>query len=218
MEAYTSQVEGAKRALAERKLEDSYPLMAIKYNRGILFITHNPLPSFKKIREVYSGIAFGGIGDIVTIDKCYQDLVNFAHYRELLYGSKDVKASQMVREVAKQLWQVFNDVRLRPLIIEFTIATLNPFPLIFTVSYDGSIRESLDYSFLGSEARKKVVEQELHSVFSSDLSLDQAQQICKELLKEQTEERQFEVAILTSKKTTGQSVFLRLEKEERDAK
>lgn len=211
-EAFTTQIEEHKRGLAEKILGDSFPLVVTTYNKGVLFLTPSPLHTlFKKVREVFPGIVLAGIGEVATLNNYFQQAVNIAYYQELMFSPEDTNVNRIVLQLSAMLGNIFNDARLRPAVVGFILVSLKPTPCIFTLSYDGSIKEDSDYAVLSSGNRQEELIQQFGSLFDPGMTLEEAAQNYLRIFTPQKEH--LEVAILNLKED-GTIEFLNAIREE----
>ena len=142
-----------RREYLEDQLQNTSPVVAVRYNDGILLLTTTPGP--RKIFEIYNQISYASIGHPADIEKLRKLLIDVAHIEGFNLSASDVNLSRLVNfGIAPIIKEAFDDLIRSPYLARALLAELDPVNdghSFYTVDPDGNFESSNDFAAIGPE-------------------------------------------------------------------
>jgi len=125
------------------ELRNCSPLVALKFQEGILFLTKNTSAAQNKIFEVYDKIALGVVGYAISAENVKNWLVQNLTLHGFKHGKDSVRAKNAVTQLAELIGGNFLD-QSRLLIIELVLGEVDDEKVssIYRISFDGIVTSS----------------------------------------------------------------------------
>ncbi len=128
-------------------------LLALEFDRGVVFVGENASRSLYKTSEIYDRIAFAAVGRYNEFEAMRVSGIRLADVKGYQYGRRDVNAKSLANAYSQALGGIFM-AENKPFEVELLIAQVNgdgPAEL-YHVLYDGSIVDEHRYVAIGGEA------------------------------------------------------------------
>jgi proteasome alpha subunit len=199
---------------ARKNIARGRPLIAARYDDGILICAENSSATLRKISEIYDRIAFAGVGKYNEFDQLRVAGVRHADMKGYAYSREDVEARSLANAYAQMLGQIFTH-EMKPMEVEILVAEVGDGrdeDGLFHILYDGSVVDEDRFSVLGGEA--DAITARLDESWSDDLDLGGALQAAIGALSGPDRELggdDLEVAVLA--RSNGRRKFARIEGE-----
>jgi proteasome alpha subunit len=156
---------------ARKNIARGRPLIAARYDDGILICAENSSATLRKISEIYDRIAFAGVGKYNEFDQLRVAGVRHADMKGYAYSREDVEARSLANAYAQMLGQIFTH-EMKPMEVEILVAEVGDGrdqDGLFHILYDGSVVDEDRFSVLGGEA--DAITARLEESWSDDLDL-----------------------------------------------
>lgn len=196
---------------AQKGISRGKSVVAITYDRGVLFVAENPSSTLNKISEIYDRVAFAAVGKYNEFEQLRQWGITLADMRGYQYARADVTGRSIANAYANLIGSTFAGTD-KPLEVELLVAELGDEDVqLYHILYDGSITDEKGYVAIGGNA--DAINERLGREFSADLNRDAVLLTARRALagaEERTiEAERLEVAGLD--RTRGRRKFFRLD-------
>ena len=151
--ASAEQIMRDKTELARKGIGRGRSVLALTYERGVLFVAENPSASLHKISELYDRIGFAAVGKYNEFESLRRGGILQADLRGYQYDRRDVTGRALANVYAQTLGSIFTD-QLKPYEVELCVAEVSypeqePEAVLYRITFDGSIVDERDYVVMG---------------------------------------------------------------------
>ncbi len=204
--------EYAKKGIAKGR-----SIIAMEYDKGVLFVADNPSSSLFKISEIYDSIAFSGAGRYSEFENLRKAGIQHADMKGMMYSREDVTARSLANGYSQMLGTIFSQ-EMKPYEVELLLAQVGETPEgneLYRITFDGSIIDERNFTAIGgrSEAILTFLRKETSE---TSPSLNTALQLCQQAFEKGTDPKSslegLEVALLD--RTRSGRKFRRVETSE----
>ncbi len=204
--------EYAKKGIAKGR-----SIIAMEYDKGVLFVADNPSASLFKISEIYDSIAFSGAGRYSEFENLRKAGIQHADMKGMMYSREDVTARSLANGYSQMLGTIFSQ-EMKPYEVELLLAQVGETPEgneLYRITFDGSIIDERNFTAIGgrSEAILTFLRKETSE---TSPSLNTALQLCQQAFEKGTDPKSslegLEVALLD--RTRSGQKFRRVETSE----
>ncbi len=204
--------EYAKKGIAKGR-----SIIAMEYDKGVLFVADNPSASLFKISEIYDSIAFSGAGRYSEFENLRKAGIQHADMKGMMYSREDVTARSLANGYSQMLGTIFSQ-EMKPYEVELLLAQVGETPEgneLYRITFDGSIIDERNFTAIGgrSEAILTFLRKETSE---TSPSLNTALQLCQQAFEKGTDPKSslegLEVALLD--RTRSGRKFRRVETSE----
>ncbi len=204
--------EYAKKGIAKGR-----SIIAMEYDKGVLFVADNPSASLFKISEIYDSIAFSGAGRYSEFENLRKAGIQHADMKGMMYSREDVTARSLANGYSQMLGTIFSQ-EMKPYEVELLLAQVGETPKgneLYRITFDGSIIDERNFTAIGgrSEAILTFLRKETSE---TSPSLNTALQLCQQAFEKGTDPKSslegLEVALLD--RTRSGRKFRRVETSE----
>ena len=142
--------EYARKGIAKAK-----PVVALRFDGGVLLVAENPSSSLNKISEIYDNIAFAGAGNYSEYENLRKAGIRHADLKGYAYGREDVTAKSLANAYSQTIGNIFSH-EIKPLEVEIVVAEAldDGQAGLYRISFDGSIGEEGDFAATGGQAEE----------------------------------------------------------------
>jgi proteasome alpha subunit len=201
---------------ARKGISRGRSVVAVEFDRGILFLAENPSATLHKISEIYDRIGFAGVGRYSEFEDLRISGVRLADLRGYAYGREDVTAKTIANAYAQALSIIFTQ-QLKPYEVEILVGQVGENEgenELYHLLFDGSVTDEKGYVAMGG--RSEELTSQLKDRYREGSSLDDTVGFAASALAavEQTpvDVANLEAAVLD--RTRGRRKFRRLTDEE----
>lgn len=151
--ASAEQIMRDKTELARKGIARGRSVVALVYDKGVLFVAENPSATLNKISELYDRIGFAAVGKYNEFESLRRGGILQADLRGYQYDRRDVTASALANVYASTLGTIFTD-QLKPYEVEICIGEVG-YPeqpknsVLYRINFDGSIVDEREYVVMG---------------------------------------------------------------------
>ncbi len=142
-----------RREYLEDQLRGASPVVATRYQRGVLLLTTTPGP--RKVFEVYNEIAFAAIGHPADIEKLRKAVIDIAHLEGFNLSANDVNLQRLVSfGIGPLVKGAFDEIFRSPFLARVLLAELDPpsdDDMFYTIDADGTFVRAGQVAAVGSE-------------------------------------------------------------------
>lgn len=142
--------EYARKGIAKGK-----PVVALRFQGGVVLVAENPTSSLSKISEIYDNIAFAGAGNYSEYENLRKAGIRHADLKGYAYGREDVTAKSLANAYSQAIGGIFSH-EIKPLEVEILVAEAldDGQAGLFRISFDGSIGEEGEFAATGGQAEE----------------------------------------------------------------
>jgi proteasome alpha subunit len=199
---------------ARKGISRGRSVIAVIFDRGVLFVAENPSATLHKISEIYDRVAFAAVGRYNEFEQLRVAGIRLADVKGYQYAREDVTGRALANAYATALGAAFTESN-KPFEVELLVAEISPLedgPVeLYHILYDGSISDEQGYVAIGGST--EAITERLAGGYAADLPLEAALRIAREALSVEHPEpvpaERLEVAGLD--RTRGRRKFFRLE-------
>ena len=161
-------------------------LVALEYDRGIVFVGENPSRSLYKTSEIYDRIAFAGVGKYNEFEAMRVAGIRLADVKGYQYAREDVTAKSLANAYSGALGAIFMGEQ-KPYEVELLIAQVaeDDHLELYHILYDGSIVDEQQVVAIGGEA--EALSTALRERFTEAMPLERAVTVGVEVLRDVSE-------------------------------
>ena len=164
-----------RREYVEDQLQGASPVVAARYEDGIVLVTSTPGP--RKLFEVYNAVAFAAVGHPADIEKLRKAVIDIAHVEAYNLSASDVSLHRLVSFGMGPLMKgAFDEIFRSPYLARVLVAELepsDPAETFFTIDADGSFAGSGDVAAVaGTVAEAEAATEWLRSHEPADGGLE----------------------------------------------
>jgi proteasome alpha subunit len=164
-----------RRDYLEDQLRGASPVVATRYQQGVLLLTTTPGP--RKVFEVYNEIAFAAIGHPADIEKLRKAVIDIAHLEGFNLSARDVNLQRLVSfGIGPLVKGAFDEIFRSPFLARVLLAELDPpsgDDMFYTIDADGSFVRAGHVAAVGSEESVEAIGNALRD-HDPDSTLDAA--------------------------------------------
>lgn len=208
------QVMKDKADYARKGISRGKSVVALTFDRGMLFVAENPSATLHKISEIYDRIAFAAVGKYNEFEQLRVLGIRHADVKGYQYAREDVTGRALANAYATALGAAFTEAS-KPFEVELLVAQIAEDAIeMYHILYDGSINDEDRYVAIGGSA--EAINTALSKGFQDDMSLEAALRTAREALST-AEERQIDASRLEVAgldRTRPRRKFFRLTTEE----
>ncbi|WP_024804820.1 proteasome subunit alpha [Nocardia sp. BMG51109] len=151
--ASAEQIMRDKTELARKGIARGRSVVALVYEKGVLFVAENPSATLHKVSELYDRVGFAAVGKYNEFESLRRGGIVQADIRGYQYDRRDVTGRAMANLYAQALGGIFTD-QLKPYEVEICIAEVgyperDPDAVLYRINFDGSIVDERDYVVMG---------------------------------------------------------------------
>ena len=174
--ASAEQIMRDRSELARKGIARGRSVVALTYERGVLFVAENPSSALHKVSELYDRIGFAAVGKYNEFENLRRAGITMADTRGLAYDRRDVSGRSLANAYAQSLGAIFTD-QLKPYEVEICVAEVGypdapkP-PQLYRITYDGSIVDEREFIVMGGTTEPIVTT--LKSSYQQGLALEVA--------------------------------------------
>jgi proteasome alpha subunit len=157
-------------------------VVALGYDKGIVFVAENPTRALHKVSEIYDRIAFAAVGKYNEYENLRVAGVRYADLRGYSYDRTDVTARGLANAYAQTLGAVFTQEQ-KPYEVEIVVAQVGndaDSDQIYRLTYDGSVAYEEGFVAMGGSGEQ--ITTALQERWRPGLSLAEALGLAVELL------------------------------------
>ena len=185
-------------------------VVAVEYDKGVLFVAENPSQTLHKISEIYDRIAFAAVGKYNEFEQLRVAGIRLADVKGYQYAREDVNGRALATAYANALGAAFTE-STKPFEVELLVAEVTDDSVaLFHILYDGSIFDEEGFVAIGGSA--EALSTRLGEAYESGMTRDAALQMARSALTaagdEPVEGGRLEVAGLD--RSRGRRKFFRL--------
>jgi proteasome alpha subunit len=200
---------------ARKNIARGRPLVATRYDDGILIAAENTSKTLHKISEIYDRIAFAGVGKASEFDALRQNGIQNAEITGYNYSREDVEARSLANTYAQVIGRVFTH-EMKPFEVELLVAELGLAPeedRLYHIFYDGDWADEENFTVLGGDPEP--IAERMKAAYKEGWSLAEAVSVSVKALAGPDRSLTpdvLEVAVLG--RSVGRRAFRRLPKDE----
>lgn len=130
-----------KAEYAKKGIAKGRSIIAMEYQKGVVFVADNPSVSLFKISEVYDNIAFSGAGKYSEFENLRKAGIQHADLKGFMYSREDVTARSLANGYSQILGTIFSQ-ELKPYEVEILLAQVGEQPgqnELYRIAFDGTI-------------------------------------------------------------------------------
>ncbi|MGH3665996.1 MAG: proteasome subunit alpha [Egibacteraceae bacterium] len=187
---------------ARKGISRGRSVVAVAYDRGVLFVAENPSATLHKVSEIYDRVAFAAVGRFNEFEQLRVAGIRLADVKGYQYAREDVTGRSLANAYANALGAAFTEGN-KPFEVELLVAEVNP-PApdrdadgdgveLYHILYDGSISDEQGYVAIGGSAES--INTRLGEHYRAELSRDDALRLARQSLAA-AEERDIDAARL----------------------
>ncbi|MFC1525756.1 proteasome subunit alpha [Candidatus Latescibacterota bacterium] len=143
-----------RREYVEDQLQGASPVVAARYDGGVLMLTSTPGP--RKLFEVYNEVAFAAVGHPADIEKLRKAVIDIAHVEAYNLSASDVSLHRLVSFGMGPLMKTaFDEIFRSPYLARVLVAELEPSnerETFYTIDADGSFQGAGDAAAVAGTA------------------------------------------------------------------
>jgi proteasome alpha subunit len=165
---------------AQKGISRGRSVVAITYDKGVLFVAENPSSTLNKVSEIYDRIAFAAVGKYNEFETLRQWGITRADLTGYQFARADVTGRSLANAYANLIGSVFAGTD-KPLEVELLVAELGDDDVeMYHILYDGSITDEKGYVAIGGNA--DAINERLGQDYSTDMSRDAALLVARRAL------------------------------------
>ncbi|MEU6565216.1 proteasome subunit alpha [Nocardia nova] len=151
--ASAEQIMRDKTELARKGIGRGRSVVALVYDKGVLFVAENPSATLHKVSELYDRIGFAAVGKYNEFESLRRGGILQADLRGYQYDRRDVTGRALANMYASTLGTIFTD-QLKPYEVEICIGEVG-YPeqasssVLYRINFDGSIVDERDFVVMG---------------------------------------------------------------------
>lgn len=129
-------------------------VIALEYEKGIMFIAENRSATLYKISEIYDRIAFAGVGKFNEFEQLRIGGIRLVDMKGYSYSREDVTAKGLANAYSQTLGNIFTG-ELKPYECEVLVASVGDKTgtnELFHILFDGSVTDRTGYVAMGGQA------------------------------------------------------------------
>ncbi len=174
--ASAEQIMRDRSELARKGIARGRSVVVLTYDSGVLFVAENPSTALHKVSELYDRVGFAAFGKYNEFENFRRGGILQADLRGYSYDRRDVTGRALANAYAQTLGTIFTD-QLKPYEVEICVAEVGrpdapKAPVLYRITYDGSIVDERDYIVMGGTTEPIITE--LKSSYRSGMSLKDA--------------------------------------------
>ncbi|MBY8860460.1 proteasome subunit alpha [Nocardia sp. CA2R105] len=151
--ASAEQIMRDKTELARKGIARGRSVVALVYDKGVLFVAENPSATLNKISELYDRLGFAAVGKYNEFESLRRGGILQADLRGYQYDRRDVTGRALANVYASALGTIFTD-QLKPYEVEICIGEVGypeqtPDSVLYRINFDGSIVDEREYVVMG---------------------------------------------------------------------
>ena len=195
---------------ARKGISRGRSVIAIEYDKGVLFVAENPSQTLHKVSEIYDRIAFGAVGKYPEFEQLRVAGIRLADVKGYQYAREDVTGRTLANAYANALGAAFTE-STKPFEVELILAEVNEDAVeLYHILYDGSITDEEGFVAIGGSA--DALNTKVGEGYSQGMDRDAALRLARESLAA-VEERPVEggrLEVAGLDRTRGRRKFFRL--------
>ena len=174
---------------ARKGIAKGRSVVAVAYDRGVVFVTENPSATLHKISEIYDRIAFAAVGKYNEFEQLRVAGIRLADVKGYQYAREDVTGRSLANAYANALGATFTEGN-KPFEVELLVAEVPAAEPgtpgegsgveLYHILYDGSITDEAGYVAIGGSA--EALNSRLGEHYRDGLSRDEAVRVAREAL------------------------------------
>lgn len=151
--ASAEQIMRDKTELARKGIGRGRSVVALVYDKGVLFVAENPSATLHKVSELYDRVGFAAVGKYNEFENLRRSGILQADIRGYQYDRRDVTGRALANAYAQVLGSIFTD-QLKPYEVEICVAEVGypeqqPTSVLYRITFDGSIVDEREYVVMG---------------------------------------------------------------------
>ncbi len=196
--ASAEQIMRDKTELARKGIARGRSVVALVYDKGVLFVAENPSATLHKVSELYDRVGFAAVGKYNEFENLRKHGILNADLRGYQYDRRDVTGRGLANMYSSLLGTIFTD-QLKPYEVELCIGEVgypehSPDAVLYRINFDGSIVDEREYVVMGGNTDPIV--SELKESYRSGLDLAAAVRTAVAALQKGTPEADKEKRVL----------------------
>jgi proteasome alpha subunit len=157
---------------ARKGISRGRSVVAIGYDRGVLFVAENPSTTLHKISEIYDRVAFAAVGKSNEFEQLRVAGIRLADVKGYQYAREDVTGRSLANAYANALGSAFTEGQ-KPFEVELLVAEVTGDGVeLYHILYDGSITDESGFVAIGGSA--DAINERLGEAYRDELSLEEA--------------------------------------------
>ena len=137
---------------ARKGISRGRSVIAVEYDKGVLFVAENPSQTLHKISEIYDRIAFGAVGKYPEFEQLRVAGIRLADVKGYQYAREDVTGRTLANAYANALGSAFIE-STKPFEVELILAEVTEASVeLYHILYDGSITDEDGFVAIGGSA------------------------------------------------------------------
>ena len=157
---------------ARKGISRGKSVVAIEYDRGVLFVAENPSTTLHKISEIYDRVAFAAVGKYNEFELLRRQGIRLADITGYQYAREDVTGRSLANAYANALGGAFTEPT-KPFEVELLVAEVTPDDVeLYHILYDGSITDEEGCVTIGGSA--EAINRQLGARFAREMALEDA--------------------------------------------
>jgi proteasome alpha subunit len=157
---------------ARKGISRGRSVVAIGYDRGVLFVAENPSTTLHKISEIYDRVAFAAVGKYNEFEQLRVAGIRLADVKGYQYAREDVTGRSLANAYANALGSAFTEGQ-KPFEVELLVAEVTGDGVeLYHILYDGSITDESGFVAIGGSA--DAINERLGEAYRDELSLEEA--------------------------------------------
>ncbi|MBO0855476.1 MAG: proteasome subunit alpha [Nocardia sp.] len=151
--ASAEQIMRDKTELARKGIARGRSVVALVYDKGVLFVAENPSATLHKVSELYDRVGFAAVGKYNEFESLRRGGILQADLRGYQYDRRDVTGRALANMYASTLGTIFTD-QLKPYEVEICIGEVG-YPeqtsnsVLYRINFDGSIVDEREFVVMG---------------------------------------------------------------------
>ncbi len=142
-----------KTELARKGIARGRSVVALVYDKGVLFVAENPSATLHKVSELYDRVGFAAVGKYNEFENLRKHGILNADLRGYQYDRRDVTGRGLANMYSSLLGTIFTD-QLKPYEVELCIGEVGypdkvPEAVLYRINFDGSIVDERQYVVMG---------------------------------------------------------------------
>ncbi|MBU3062055.1 proteasome subunit alpha [Nocardia sp. NEAU-G5] len=151
--ASAEQIMRDKTDLARKGIARGRSVVALVYDKGVLFVAENPSATLHKVSELYDRVGFAAVGKYNEFENLRKHGILNADLRGYQYDRRDVTGRGLANMYSSLLGTIFTD-QLKPYEVELCIGEVgypeqDPESVLYRINFDGSIVDEREYVVMG---------------------------------------------------------------------
>ncbi len=167
---------------ARKGISRGRSVIALEYDKGVLFVAENLSNALHKVSEIYDRIAFAAVGRYNEFENLRVAGIRLADLRGYSYDRRDVTGRGLANAYAQTLGSIFTE-QAKPYEVEICVAEVADAPAddqLYRLTYDGSVGDEPGFVAMGGQSEQ--IGTRLRDSHRDDQTLDESLRLAVDAL------------------------------------